>query len=227
MVKYRWYIGGTQKYDLMGAMQFNLLTALGLRDYHKLLDIGCGSLRAGRLFIPYLNPNCYCGIEPEKWLVEEGIKHEVGKDLIQIKSPRFLYRDDFPIEGFGEKFDFMLAHSIFTHATQEQIRKCLTGVKDYLTPASEGSRGGILVSTFLFGSEDYEGSEWVWPGKTKEKFAYYTKDFVCKVAKECGLECRIINWTHTHGQSWVIFGSAATIGSVGEDIHFNYSQDDV
>ena len=44
---YKAYVGPPSVYDLVGAMQFNLLTSFGLRDFHKLLDIGCGSLRAG------------------------------------------------------------------------------------------------------------------------------------------------------------------------------------
>jgi len=44
---YRAFVGPPDKYDLVSAMQFNLLTSLGLRECHHLLDIGCGSLRAG------------------------------------------------------------------------------------------------------------------------------------------------------------------------------------
>ena len=51
---YREYVGTSETYDIGGAIQFNLLTTLGLREHHRLLDVGCGSLRAGRLFIPYL-----------------------------------------------------------------------------------------------------------------------------------------------------------------------------
>ncbi|MHC4422967.1 MAG: hypothetical protein ACYS1E_20600, partial [Planctomycetota bacterium] len=53
---YMAYVGPPDRYDLMGASQFRLLCTLGLRAPHRLLDFGCGSLRAGRLFIPYLNP---------------------------------------------------------------------------------------------------------------------------------------------------------------------------
>jgi hypothetical protein len=56
---YRAYIGPTSRYDFMGASQFRLATTLGLRSGHKLLDFGCGSLRAGKLFIPYLETGNY------------------------------------------------------------------------------------------------------------------------------------------------------------------------
>lgn len=37
---YRAYVGPPQDYDLVSAMCFNLLTSLGLRQHHRVLDIG-------------------------------------------------------------------------------------------------------------------------------------------------------------------------------------------
>ena len=62
---YRSYVGPTHQYDLIGAAQFALLYALGLREHHRLLDIGCGSLRAGRMLISYLAPGGYTGVDPQ------------------------------------------------------------------------------------------------------------------------------------------------------------------
>jgi len=55
-----------------------------LRQHHKLLDIGCGSLRNARVLIPYLNIGNYYGIEPNYGLVNEGIANELGQDLVKI-----------------------------------------------------------------------------------------------------------------------------------------------
>tara|TARA_B100001057_G_C22793434_1_gene928580 strand:+ start:38 stop:220 length:183 start_codon:yes stop_codon:yes gene_type:complete len=52
---YKKFVGPTKRYDFMSKTQFNLLSSFGLRSYHKLLDFGCGSLRAGKLFIPFLD----------------------------------------------------------------------------------------------------------------------------------------------------------------------------
>src|SRR3989440_10441889 len=90
---YRAYVGPPEDYDLIAAMAFNLLTTLGLRQHHSLLDIGCGSLRIGRLFIPYLNPGKYFGVEPNQWLVREGIRRELGGSLVEIKRPTFVISD--------------------------------------------------------------------------------------------------------------------------------------
>src|SRR5216684_432299 len=90
---YRAYVGPAEDYDLIAAMTFNLLTTLGLRQHHSLLDLGCGSLRVGRLLIPYLNKEKYFGLEPNEWLVQEGIRNEIGETLVRIKRPRFFFSD--------------------------------------------------------------------------------------------------------------------------------------
>jgi len=122
---YRSYVGPPENYDVAAAMQFNLLTFLGLRDDHYLLDVGCGSLRAGRLFIPYLRAGRYFGVEPEQWLIEEGIQNEIGQDLIRIKQPKFSNDTNFTLSVFGQQFDFILAQSVFSHASQTHMRRCL------------------------------------------------------------------------------------------------------
>ena len=84
---YRAYVGPPNRYDLIAALSFALLAAAGIRETHRVADLGCGSLRVGRLLIPYLRPGHYYGMEPNRWLVEEGIDREVGRDLVRIKRP--------------------------------------------------------------------------------------------------------------------------------------------
>lgn len=67
---YRAWVGPPEEYDLIGALQTSLLLAAGLEEKHRLCDVGCGSLRAGRMLIPYLRTGNYFGVEPEQWLVK-------------------------------------------------------------------------------------------------------------------------------------------------------------
>lgn len=114
---YRAYVGKPEEWDLVASRQVTLLLAAGLRDTHRLVDVGCGSLRAGRMLIPYLRPERYFGVEPNRWLVEKGIEHELGRDLVEIKRPTFRFVDDFSLSAFGVSFDFALAHSVFRTLT--------------------------------------------------------------------------------------------------------------
>lgn len=190
--EHRKYVGPPERYDLASASQFSLLTALGLRENQTLLDIGCGSLRAGRLFIPYLLPGNYFGIEPNQWLIDDGIANEIGRDQISLKKPTFAYDSDFTLTTFGRKFDFMVAQSIFSHAAQKQIRRCLSQAKQALEP------NGIFAATFFVGTENYEKDEWVYPG-----CVYYTQAFFTQMASAEGLACKPLTWTHSNQQTWV------------------------
>jgi len=189
---YRAFVGPADKYDLASAMEFNLLTFLGLREHHSLLDIGCGSLRGGKLFIPYLLPGQYCGIEPEQWLIEEGIKNEVGEDLITIKRPVFSNDSNFTLSIFNRKFDFILAQSIFSHAPQLHIKRCLSEAKKVMTPTS------IFAATFFEGEPNYAGNEWVYPGCVT-----YTLEHMTSLIREQGLTCQPIDWPHLYLQTWI------------------------
>ena len=75
--QYRAYVGPPEDYDLIAAMTFNLLTTLGLRQHHSVLDVGCGSLRIGRLLIPYLNQGKYFGVEPNEPIICTARKRDV------------------------------------------------------------------------------------------------------------------------------------------------------
>ena len=118
-------------------------------------DVGCGSLRAGRLFISYLDKGRYFGIEPNKWLVDEAIENNIGKDLVQIKEPRFDYNSDFSSDVFSEKFDFIIAQSIFSHTGNDLTRIALLNFKKSLRP------DGIVVLTFIEGFHDFTGDGWI------------------------------------------------------------------
>jgi hypothetical protein len=100
---HRAYVGKPDEWDLVAARQVTLLLAAGLRDNHLLADVGCGSLRAGRMLIPYLHPEHYFGVDPNGWLVEEGIEHELGRDLVRIKRPTFRFVDDFSLSTAGDR----------------------------------------------------------------------------------------------------------------------------
>ena len=77
-LEHRAFVGPPKRYERMGHLQLQTLIQLGLRPQHRLLDIGCGSLRAGKRFIPYLDAERYFGIEPNEWL---NIVNEVHRPI--------------------------------------------------------------------------------------------------------------------------------------------------
>lgn len=200
---YRAFVGSPQTYDLISALQFNLLTLLGLREGSFFLDIGCGSLRGGRLFITYLLPGRYFGVEPEQWLIEEGIKHEVGADLIDLKQPVFSNDSDFTLSAFDRQFDFVLAQSIFSHASEPQIKRCMAEARKVMGPTS------VFVATFVEGDQNYAGEDWVYPGCTS-----YTLERMIQLAGEQGLSCEPVAWPHPAQQRWLVMTDPANHANI-------------
>jgi SAM-dependent methyltransferase len=193
---YRAYVGPPEDYDLIAAMAFNLLTTLGLRQHHSLLDVGCGSLRIGRLLIPYLNRGKYFGVEPNEWLVEEGIKRELGEALFEIKRPTFFFSDA-PEVITQERiaFDFVLAQSIFSHFGLDLIKNWLSAISRSL------AEDGALVATFLPSEEDSQSKGWVYP-----ECVNYRPATLRDAAAEAGLRFELLDWRHPQ-ETWALFAA--------------------
>jgi SAM-dependent methyltransferase len=209
---YRAYVGAPEIYDLVAAMTFNLLTCLGLRQHHRVLDIGCGSLRVGRLLIPYLNRGNYTGLEPNAWLVEEGIRRETGADLIRIKESRFIQASDPGQVPPEPPFDLAFAQSVFSHAPLRTIRDWFDSARLWLAP------DGLFAATYFEGPADHEGDAWLYPG-----IARYTRSTLAECARSAGLRFLPLDWRHPKGQQWIVLlgPHASERGFASGRLHWN------
>ncbi len=145
---YKGVVGG--KWDEQGERQFNHMCAQGLGLSSYLLDIGCGSLRAGLWFISYLDEGHYYGIDISEELLNAGRNIELPKHNLQYKNPTLVCMDDFNFESLGQTFDYVLAQSVFTHLPERQIARCITNVEKVLRP------NGKFFATFAESPSDKE-----------------------------------------------------------------------
>jgi cyclopropane fatty-acyl-phospholipid synthase-like methyltransferase len=198
---YRAFVGPTARYDLMGAGQFALLYLLGLRETHRVLDFGCGSLRLGRFLIPYLRAGHYFGIEPEEWLVDDGFAYELGDAARSVKRPSFDFNAEFKTDVFGQTFDFIVAQSIFSHAGSEMTERALASFSQTIAPQ------GLVLANWLVGPEtaEYppETSGWVYP----ECLAFEESRIVA-LATQTGFHIRRCPWHHPGGLSWYLLANS-------------------
>lgn len=208
---YRAFVGPPEDYDLVSAMVFNLVTCLGLRQNHRVLDIGCGSLRNGRLLIPYLNRGNYFGLDPNRWLIREGVRYEVGNDLLKIKRPVFFYADSLGSMEQPLCIDFAIAQSIFSHTGLDLMEKWFSEVAFHLKD------DGILLATFLIGETDSDERGWIYPGCVE-----YDQNTISELSGKFGLNFKLLNWYHPR-QSWALFykGSYNTLLIDTGDISWN------
>jgi SAM-dependent methyltransferase len=196
---YRAYVGPPDRYDLISALQFSILGFLGLRDTHNVLDFGCGSLRLGRLLIPYLQPGRYCGIDPNAWLIEAGLERELGRSAVDLKHPAFDHNTQFECNVFDRQFDFIMAQSVLTHTGMEPAKTLCSSLSSALSPR------GLAVVNWIVG--DHDGGEindtpWLYP------FCHtYSRDTIDQIYWDAGLVCKTTNWWHPGGAQWDILAN--------------------
>jgi SAM-dependent methyltransferase len=129
-------IGGM--WDEVGQMQIDFLTSEGLTKGHRMLDIGCGTLRGGRHFIRYLDSEGYTGIDISEGAIDAGSQLLVAEGLVN-KRPRLIANPagDLRFEMFtDEVFDFILAQSVFTHLKEEHLEECFRNIGSLMGPES-------------------------------------------------------------------------------------------
>jgi SAM-dependent methyltransferase len=118
----------------MGQLQFDYATGHGLKPDMRMLEIGCGNLRAGRLFIDYLEPGCYYGIDISPDILISAEAAIAAYDL-SAKLPHLTLVKDLRLEFLPDRtFHFVHAHSVFSHSPIEVIDECLAHVGRVMTP---------------------------------------------------------------------------------------------
>ena len=162
-----------------GRMQFGYLAGHGLERTSRLLEIGCGNLRAGRFFIDYLDAGNYYGIDisPEVLLSAQQV---LSANRLQHKVPRLVYTNDLRFEFLPDGyFDVIHANSVFTHCPIGLIEECFTHVARIMAP------GGFFDFTFYRGEDsDYQVH--------REDF-YYRTDTLIRLAGRHGLAATLMD----------------------------------
>jgi SAM-dependent methyltransferase len=172
-----------------GQMQFDYLVRHGLRRDDRVLEIGCGNLRAGWRLIDHLDTGHYYGIDisPDILLAaQETIRHfELGPKLAHLTLVRDLTFAFLP----DAAFTVVHAHSVFSHSPIEVIDECLASVGRVLAP------GGFFDFTF----DRTEGAE---HHVLREDF-YYRAETLIEHAAAYGLAARVMDdWERSpHRQS--------------------------
>ncbi len=191
-----------QDFERGGREQFIYMLTAGLNPDSKVVDLGCGILRAGYWLIGFLDARCYCGIEPHLGRLDIGIRSILEPSTLDAKQPRFDTNPDFNTSVFGEKFDFFLAYSIWTHASKPQIQTMLDSF------VSDSKDSGIFLASYLPAScdnPDYLGDGW--NGTSHESNVpgciHHKLDWIVAECGLRGLSVLELGRDKTYGQSWL------------------------
>jgi ubiquinone/menaquinone biosynthesis C-methylase UbiE len=173
----------------LGQLQFDYAVSHGLKPDATMLEIGCGNLRAGRLFIDYLHAGNYHGLDisPDILIAAQDTIADFG---LRAKLPHLTLVKDLRLHFLPDAaFDFVHAHSVFSHSPIEVIDECLAHVGRVMAP------GGFFDFTF----DRTDGAE---HQVLHEDFYYRTETLIALAAKH-GLQARLMtDWDATgHAQS--------------------------
>src|SRR6266566_1408167 len=185
-----------------GREQLIYLLTAGLNPDSKVVDLGCGVLRGGYWLIHFLDPMCYCGIEPHRERLEMGINTILEPEVLAAKGPRFDSNPRFDTSVFGEKFDFFLAYSVWTHASKLQIQTMLDSFR------RDAKDDGVFLTSYLPASwrhPDYQGDKW--NGTSHESDVpgciHHSLRWIRAECADRELSVRELGQDKTHGQFWL------------------------
>lgn len=196
---HREYVGG--RWEELGRLQLDFLIEHGLTPQTVLLDVGCGSLRLGRLAIPYLEPGHYLAIEKEEALVRAGLERELDPKVRVSRRPEIVVSSDFEFDRLSAPADLAIAQSVFTHLTPDRIRLCLRKLRPALV------QGGCLYATF-FETEHPIDNPHV---PHDHKSFLYTKEEMLAFGHDAGFAGRYMGaWNHPRGQVMVEYRTCRT-----------------
>jgi hypothetical protein len=189
---YRAYVGPPFNYDINGGLQFQFMLDLGLREYHRFLEVGCGSLRLGRLLMMYLLPGRYYGVEPNEKILNEGLEHNLGSSqpeknpFIKLKQPKFSNNADFEFSFVEKKVDFVIAQSIVSHTGVSETDKLFFSVSKVINDT------GIAMITYIRCADPEKNNTrdgWFYP-----ECITYTDTYMAKVASKYGFIAYRTSW---------------------------------
>lgn len=198
----RWAVGGA--WEEMGKHQFEYLVGQGLAPHHRMLDVGCGSLRGGVHFVGYLEDDRYHGLDINPQLLEAG-REELARAGLGERRVQLIADTAFSFGRFGERFDFALAQSVFTHLPFNSIMRCLSEMEKVLV------EGGRFYATFFLNHgrrlniEPYVETEAITTQPDADPF-YYDPDMFRWAVEGSTLDYELIgDWGHPRNQQMLLF----------------------
>lgn len=207
--RHREAVGGL--WDELGRLQLQFLRSKGLVPSSRLLDVGCGSLRLGRLAVDYLDAGRYFGIDLSDALIQAGYQRELT-DAQRARLPRshLVATGEFDLSMLPGEFDVAIAQSVFTHLPLNHIRRCVARVVERLRP------GGAFFASAWLVPRDWpltvpytqagviEGAPIV-TRDIADPYHYRMEDFI-RVACDAGAEVHLVgDWGHPRSMPMLAF----------------------
>ena len=140
----RRFVGGpAERFEEYGRLQLIALLRRGLAPDSVVIDVGCGTLRAGYWLIHFLESRPLPRHRARRGPPPAAREVLLEPGLEEVKRPRFDLGKEFDLGVFGMSPDFVLARSIWSHASKQQIGAMLDSFASVATP------GALLLASYL------------------------------------------------------------------------------
>ncbi len=156
-------VGPARLWKMKRDFQIAFLREQGLEPTHRLLDMGCGTLRGGLPLIGYLDPGHYTGVDVRESVIAEA-HQELERAGLAERRPDLRACTDLAQLRLPQPVDFVWAFSVVIHMPDPVADACFGLAARSLAPggrflanvnvgeATEGSWAGFPV---VFRSEDF------------------------------------------------------------------------
>jgi SAM-dependent methyltransferase len=180
-------VGGL--WEEIGRLQLDYLVANSLQPHHSLLDIGCGTLRAGRHLIRYLDAGRYTGFDLSPAAINAARRLVLTEGIAEKRPRLFVNRSGELTFPYSQCYDFLLAHSVFTHLPEANIEVAIAHIGRVMHPSS------LFFFTFA-DAEKFRRTTTLFP---------YPFEFFRTLAGRYGFDIGLrFDYPHPRGQSMVV-----------------------
>lgn len=125
-------VGPADLWEMKRRFQIEFLRRHGLLRGHRLLDLGCGTLRGGIPLIAYLDEGHYTGLEVRPEVLAEGHR-ELADAGLAGKKPTLLLCNDLAELELPGSFERVWAFAVLIHMSDAVLETALKAVARHLT----------------------------------------------------------------------------------------------
>lgn len=161
-------VGPPDLWEMKRRFQIDFLRTAGLDPRHRLLDLGCGTLRGGIPLIEYLEPGHYAGVEVRGDVLDEG-RRELLESGLAERSPQLVHCPRLAELDLGRRFDVAWAFAVLIHMDDAVLDDAIAAIARHLDD------GGVFYATANVGSEP--AGEWQGFPVVHREAAFYAHAF--------------------------------------------------